>query len=105
MATVVVDTTHSLAAALDSDVPPAMVDSSLTVALADATAGHGLTVTWEGSDEGERSVRLGKAGDTLVIPLHGINHYRIEADAYPTVIAYGILRAGGQVRTGITRTA
>lgn len=105
MATIVAQTTYALAAAWDFDVPPSSADLSLTVGLADATASHALTVTWEGSEEGERSVELGKAGDTLVLPLHGINHVRIEAAAYPTTILYGQLRTGARLTTGITRTA
>lgn len=103
--TVVIDTAFALGAALEVDVPPDMQDRALVVALADATAGHGLTVTWQGSDEGARQCLLGKAGDELVIPLHGITHYTIESDAYPTTIVHGVFRAGASIRTGITRTA
>lgn len=103
MATVVGQTAQALAEAWEQDIAPALAGELLAVALADATAGHGLTITYE-EGPGERSIQLGSAGDSLVLPLHGINHVRIEAAAYPTTVLIGIIRAGAELRTGINRT-
>lgn len=103
--TLVLDSGHSLAAALELDVSPDSADQVFYLALADATAGHGLTLTWQGSEEGARQTRVALAGDEFRLPLHGITHLTVEADAYPTTIAYGILRAGASMSIGLTRTA
>lgn len=99
----VAETGKSLAAAWDFDVSPANADLVLTVALADSTASHGLTVTWQSADRGESVARIDLPGDELVIPMHGIQHVTIEADAYPTIITYATLPAGASVRTGLSR--
>lgn len=99
----VAETGKSLAAAWSFQVPPANSDLILTVALADSTASHGLTVTWLGAERGESEARVDLPGDELVLPLHGVATVTIESDAYPTVITYGILPAGASVHSGLSR--
>lgn len=68
------------------------------------TTSKGLTVTWQ-LDGGARQVTIDKPGDKVTIPLHGVAQVTIEAASYPTTIAYGIVPAGVEILTGLTRSA